>query len=225
MNEGRSRILPVLSGLFVAVLVLSNILAVKMVRLGPFLFDGGTLLFPLSYVFGDILTEVYGYRASRKVIWTGLGSLVLMSLSIWLIGVLPADGSWGMQGAYDSILSPMPRIALASVLGYFAGEWSNSALLSRMKVLTKGRWLWTRTIGSTLVGQASDTLIFVLVAFGGVYSASDIVAMVLSNYLFKCAIEIVFTPVTYRAVGFVKRSEGTDVYDEGVRYNPLPVKD
>ena len=99
MNEGRSRILPVLSGLFVAVLVLSNILAVKMVRLGPFLFDGGTLLFPLSYVFGDILTEVYGYRSSRKVIWTGLGSLVLMSLSIWLIGVLPADGSWGMQGA------------------------------------------------------------------------------------------------------------------------------
>jgi len=222
MNNDRARLLPVLSGLFVAVLVLSNILAVKMVRLGPFLFDGGTLLFPLSYVFGDILTEVYGYRASRKVIWTGLGSLILMSLSIWLIGILPSDSGWGLQEAYNSILLPLPRIALASALGYFAGEWSNSALLSRMKVLTKGRWLWTRTIGSTLVGQASDTLIFVLVAFALTYSSADILAMILSNYLFKCAIEIVFTPLTYKVVGFVKRREGVDVYDEGVRYNPLP---
>jgi hypothetical protein len=218
------RLLPVLSGLFVGVLIVSNILAVKMVRLGPFVFDGGTLLFPLSYIFGDILTEVYGYRASRKVIWTGLASLVLMSLNIWIIGILPADRSWNLQDAYNSILAPMPRIALASVLGYFAGEWSNSALLSRMKVLTKGRWLWTRTLGSTLVGEMADTLIFVLVAFAGTYASGDIIAMILSNYLFKCTIEALFTPLTYKIVAFFKRREGVDVFDEGVRYNPLPVK-
>jgi hypothetical protein len=223
MNRENTRLLPVLSGLFVGVLVLSNILAVKMVRLGPFVFDGGTLLFPLSYIFGDILTEVYGYRASRKVIWTGLASLVVMSLNIWIIGILPADRSWNLQDAYNSILSPMPRIALASVLGYFAGEWSNSALLSRMKVLTKGRWLWTRTLGSTFVGEMADTLIFVLVAFAGTYSNGDIIAMILSNYLFKCSIEAAFTPVTYKIVAFFKRREGVDVFDEGVSYNPLPL--
>jgi uncharacterized integral membrane protein (TIGR00697 family) len=222
MTTDRARLLPVLSGLFVGVLVLSNVLAAKMVRLGPFVFDGGTLLFPLSYIFGDVLTEVYGYKASRKVIWTGLAMLAAMSLNIWLIGILPAEPSWELQAAYDSLLAQVPRIALASVLGYFAGEWSNSVVLSRMKVLTKGRWLWARTIGSTLVGELADTLIFVLVAFAGAYGTPVLIAMILSNYLFKCSIEAAFTPVTYKVVGFVKRSEGADVYDEGVSYNPLP---
>jgi queuosine precursor transporter len=225
MSEGKTKLLPVIAGLFVGVLILSNVLAAKMVRLGPFVFDGGTLLFPLSYIFGDVLTEVYGYRASRKVIWTGLAMLVIMSLNVWLIGALPADPSWELQGAYDSILSQVPRIALASILGYFVGEWSNSVVLSRMKVLTKGRWLWTRTIGSTLVGEAADTVIFVLVAFAGAYPAPVLVAMLLSNYLFKCSIEAAFTPLTYKVVGLVKRSEGADAYDEGVGYNPLPLKD
>jgi queuosine precursor transporter len=224
MTNERARLLPVLSGLFVGVLVLSNVLAAKMVRLGPFVFDGGTLLFPLSYIFGDVLTEVYGYKASRKVIWTGLAMLAAMSLNIWLIGVLPAEPSWELQAAYDSLLAQVPRIALASVLGYFAGEWSNSVVLSRMKVLTKGRWLWARTIGSTLVGELADTLIFVLVAFAGAYETPVLIAMFLSNYLFKCSIEAAFTPVTYKVVGFVKRSEGSDAYDEGVSYNPLPLK-
>jgi queuosine precursor transporter len=222
MTSDRARLLPVLSGLFVGVLVLSNVLASKMVALGPFVFDGGTLLFPLSYIFGDVLTEVYGYKASRKVIWTGLAMLAAMSLNIWLIGLLPAEPSWTLQGAYDSLLAQVPRIALASVLGYFAGEWSNSVVLSRMKVLTKGRWLWARTIGSTLVGELADTLIFVLVAFAGAYGTPVLIAMFLSNYLFKCSIEAAFTPITYKVVGFVKRSEGSDVYDEGVSYNPLP---
>jgi len=222
MNRDQARLLPVLSGLFVGVLVLSNILAVKMVRLGPFVFDGGTLLFPLSYIFGDILTEVYGYKASRKVIWTGLAALAIMSLNVWLIGILPADPDWGLQDAYASILTQVPRIALASALGYFAGEYVNSVLLSRMKVLTKGKMLWTRTIGSTLAGELADTLIFVLVAFAGAYKADDIVAMILSNYLFKCSIEIAFTPLTYKVVGFVKKSEGIDAFDYGERYNPLP---
>jgi queuosine precursor transporter len=222
MSEGKVKLLPVITGLFVGVLILSNILAAKMVRLGPFVFDGGTLLFPLSYIFGDVLTEVYGYKASRKVIWTGLSMLVVMSLNIWLIGALPADPSWTLQKSYDDILAMVPRIALASVLGYFAGEYSNSVVLSRMKVLTKGRWLWTRTIGSTLVGELADTLIFVLVAFAGSYPTAVLAAMIGSNYLFKCGIEAAFTPLTYRVVAFVKRSEAVDAYDYGERYNPLP---
>jgi queuosine precursor transporter len=224
MSEGRTRLLPVITGLFVGVLILSNILAAKMVRLGPFVFDGGTLLFPLSYIFGDLLTEVYGYRESRKVIWTGLAALLLMSINIWIIGALPSDPSWALQKAYDDILSTVPRIALASVIGYFAGEYSNSVVLSKMKVLTKGKWLWTRTIGSTLVGELADTLIFVTVAFAGAYPAPVLVAMILSNYLFKCSIEAAFTPLTYKVVGFVKRRESADAYDYGERYNPLPVK-
>ena len=217
-----AKLLPAITGLFVGVLVLSNVLAAKMVQIGPFVFDGGTLLFPLSYIFGDVLTEVYGYKASRKVIWTGLAMLVIMSLNIWLIGILPSEPSWGLQGAYDSLLAVVPRIALASVLGYFAGEYSNSVLLSRLKVLTEGRHLWLRTIGSTLVGQLFDTLIFVGIAFAGLYEAPVILAMILSNYLFKCGIEAAFTPITYRVVAFVKRRDGLDAFDRGERYNPLP---
>jgi queuosine precursor transporter len=224
MSEGRTRLLPVISGLFVGVLILSNVLAAKMLRIGPFVFDGGTLLFPLSYIFGDVLTEVYGYRESRKVIWTGLAALVLMSLNIWIIGALPAEPSWALQKSYEDILAQVPRIALASVVGYFAGEYSNSVVLSRMKVLTKGKWLWTRTIGSTLVGELADTLLFVTIAFAGSYPSSVLVVMIGSNYLFKCSIEAVFTPVTYKVVGFVKKSESVDAYDYGERYNPLPMK-
>jgi uncharacterized integral membrane protein (TIGR00697 family) len=220
--DSERRFLPIISGLFVGILILSNILAAKMVRLGPFVFDGGTLLFPLSYIFGDVLTEVYGYKASRKVIWTGLAMLAVMSFNLWLIGALPADPSWTLQGAYDGILGVVPRIAAASVLGYFAGEWSNSVVLSRMKVVMKGRMLWARTIGSTLVGELVDTLIFVLVAFGGAYPSGTLAAMIASNYLFKCGIEVAFTPLTYVVVGFVKRREGEDAFDAGVSYNPLP---
>jgi queuosine precursor transporter len=224
MSEGKAKLLPVISGLFVGVLILSNVLAAKMLRIGPFVFDGGTLLFPLSYIFGDLLTEVYGYKQSRKVIWTGLAALVVMSLNIWLIGALPSEPSWKFQQSYDDILAQVPRIALASVVGYFAGEWSNSVVLSRMKIWTKGRWLWTRTIGSTLVGEMADTLLFVTIAFAGSYPASVLIVMVGSNYLFKCGVEAVFTPVTYKVVGFVKKSEGEDAYDYGERYNPLPMK-
>lgn len=221
-RQPKAELLPVLTGLFVGILVLSNILAAKMVKLGPFVFDGGTLLFPLSYIFGDVLTEVYGYKASRKVIWTGLAMLVLMSLNVSIVGALPAEPSWELQGAYDSILSVVPRIALASILGYFAGEYSNSVVLSRLKVLMKGRRLWVRTIGSTLVGEALDTVVFVAVAFAGLYPAGVLAVMMLSNYLFKCSIEILFTPLTYRAVAYVKRREDLDRFDYGERYNPLP---
>lgn len=217
-----TRFLPVITGLFVGILILSNILAAKMVRVGPFVFDGGTLLFPLSYIFGDMLTEVYGYRESRKVIWTGLATLVLMSLSIWLIGLLPADPSWKLQAEYAGILMQLPRIALGSIVAYFLGEWSNSVVLSKMKVKMGGKKLWMRTIGSTIVGEALDSLVFVTIAFLGLYPIGVLAVMILSNYVFKAAIEVVFTPLTYAIVSFLKIREHSDVYDIGVSYTPLP---
>lgn len=220
-----TRFLPVITGLFVGILILSNILAAKMVSIGPFVFDGGTLLFPLSYIFGDVLTEVYGYRESRKVIWTGMAMLLIMSLNIWIIGMLPADPTWTLQNDFNNILMQMPRIACGSIVAYFLGEWSNSVVLSKMKVAMNGKMLWTRTIGSTLVGEFLDSVVFVAIAFAGLYPAGVLVVMALSNYLFKTVIEIVFTPLTYGVVGFLKRRERSDVYDVGVRYNPLPVRD
>ncbi len=218
-----SRFLPVITGLFVGILILSNVLASKMVRIGPAVFDGGTLLFPLSYIFGDVLTEVYGYKASRKVIWTGFAMLILMAANIWFIGMLPADPSWPFQADFNNILLQMPRIVLASIVAYFAGEWSNSVVLSRLKIITNGKMLWARTIGSTLVGEFLDSVLFVAIAFTGLYPPEVLVIMAISNYLFKTAIEVAFTPVTYAVVGFVKKREELDVYDHGVRYNPLPV--
>ncbi|OQB01864.1 MAG: Inner membrane protein YhhQ [Spirochaetes bacterium ADurb.Bin215] len=216
------RFLPVLTGLFVGILLLSNILASKMVRIGPFVFDGGTLLFPLSYLFGDLLTEVYGYKATRKVIWTGFVMLLIMSVNIWFIGILPAEETWTFQTDYSNILMQMPRIVLASIVAYFAGEYVNSVVLSRMKVLTRGRHLWARTIGSTLVGQFLDTALFVGIAFGGLYPAEILAIMALSNYLFKTGIEAICTPVTYQAVRFMKNREKCDVFDHDEHYNPLP---
>lgn len=218
----KKNFLPALAGLFIGVLVLSNILAVKMVQLGPFVFDGGTLLFPFSYIFGDVLTEVYGYRDTRKVIWTGFIVLVFMVFNIWLIGILPAESSWHFQNDFNNILLQMPRISAGSICGYFIGAYSNSAVLSKMKVITGGKYLWMRTIGSTLVGELLDSVIFVAIAFSGLYASSVLVVMAFSNYLFKTLIEVICTPFTYVVVGFFKKSEQIDTYDFGVRYNPLP---
>ncbi len=218
----KKNFLPVLSGLFIGVLVLSNILAVKMIQIGPFVFDGGTLLFPFSYIFGDVLTEVYGYRDTRKIIWTGFIVLIFMACNIWIISVLPAEGSWNLQNDFNNILLQMPRISVGSVCGYLVGAYSNSAILSKMKLLTKGRYLWMRTIGSTVVGELVDSAIFVAIAFSGLYDSSVLIVMVFSNYLFKTMIEVVCTPFTYAVVGFFKRYEHIDTFDYDVRYNPLP---
>ena len=223
-NLNKKNLLPVISGLFVGVLVISNILASKMIQIGPFVFDGGTLVFPLSYIFGDVLTEVYGYKESRKVIWTGLAMLVIMVINIYLIGLLPSETSWVFQSDFNNILMMMPRIVLASMVAYFAGEYSNSVILSKLKVLTKGNHLWLRTIGSTLVGQLLDSALFVFIAFTGHYPLSILITMTISNYLFKTAIEVAFTPLTYIVVGFVKKHEKLDTYDLEVSYNPLPLK-
>jgi uncharacterized integral membrane protein (TIGR00697 family) len=225
---------------FVAVLIISNVASsAKIVDLGvslfgilgipplPLAFDGGTLLFPLSYVFADILTEVYGFRAGRRVIWTGFAALALTSAVFFLLRALPGNAEWeGYAGsaAYDAILGGISTggIALASLSGYWVGEFSNSVVLSRMKVLMEGRRLWMRTIGSTLVGEFLDSLVFVLVASAaGVFGWELFVSLVLTNYLLKCGIEVLMTPVTYGIVYVLKRAEGVDTYDRGIRYSPF----
>ena len=210
-----------ISVFFVSVLLISNVASTKIVDLKWFTFDGGTLLFPLSYIFGDILTEVYGYKKSRGVIWLGFFMALMMSVVFIVVGKLPADASWGNQAAYDAILGLTPRIVLASLVAYFFGEFSNSFILAKMKILTNGKWLWTRTIGSTLVGEFVDSTLFILIAFAGILPNSLLVTLIISNYIFKTGIEILFTPVTYRVVKFLKTKEGEDYYDRDTNFNPF----
>ncbi|MCX6600966.1 MAG: queuosine precursor transporter [bacterium] len=210
-----------IAGLFVAVLLISNITATKLVELFGFPFDGGTLLFPLSYIFGDILTEVYGYTRSRRIIWLGFFCNALAVITFTVVAALPPARVWPHQDAFAAILGAVPRIVLASFIAYLAGEFSNSFVLAKMKIFTRGRFLWARTIGSTLVGEGVDTLIFCTIAFGGTIPARDLMLMIVFNYVFKCGTEAVFTPVTYAVVGFLKRNEKVDVYDVGTRFNPF----
>ncbi len=211
-------------GLFIAVLLISNIASTKIVQFGPFEFDGGTLLFPLAYIFGDILTEVYGFRRSRRVIWLGFFSALLMSVVLMFVGWLPAAAGWENQEAYQKILGLTPRIVIASLIAYFAGEFSNSVILAKMKVWTKGKWLWTRTIGSTIVGEGLDTLLFVLIAFWGILPTGLLITVIISNYIFKTGLEVVLTPVTYKVVGFLKKREQEDYYDDRTKFNPFSLK-
>ncbi len=213
--------LDTITALFVTVLLLSNVTSTKIVDLGPFTFDGGTILFPLSYIFGDILTEVYGYSCSRKVIWLGFVSALLMSVTFFIVGVLPPAADWPHQNAYNQILGLTPRIVAASLVAYFVGEFCNSFILAKLKILTHGRWLWARTIGSTLIGQIVDTVLFILIAFTGVVPNGLLLTLIVSNYLFKCGVEILFTPVTYWMTGWLKQQEREDHYDIDTDFNPF----
>ena len=215
------RYFDIIAGLFVAVLLISNIASTKIVQLWKFTFDGGTILFPLSYIFGDILTEVYGYRKSRRVIWIGFFSALLMSLTLGLIGLIKPAAGWEFQDAYMKILGQTPRIVAASLVAYFAGEFSNSFVLAKMKILTRGRWLFTRTIGSTIIGEGIDTVLFVTIAFAGLYTSHLLFLIIISNYIFKVLLEIVLTPATYKIVGFLKRREKVDWFDYKTNFNPF----
>lgn len=217
------RYFDLIGGLFVAVLLISNISATKLVGFYSFPFDGGTLLFPLSYIFGDILTEVYGYGRARRIIWLGFFANALAALTFFVVSSLPAAEVWEHQAAFETILGVVPRIVLASFIAYLCGEFTNSFVLAKMKIATKGRWLWTRTIGSTLVGEGVDTVIFVTLAFAGTIPTAALWKMIAFNYVFKCLMEIVLTPVTYAVVGFLKRREGVDVYDYRTSFNPIPI--
>lgn len=224
--------------LFVTVLIVSNVASsAKIIAWGvslpvvnlPLAFDAGTLLFPISYIFGDVLTEVYGYARSRRVIWMGFAMAALTSLTLWVVARLPGAPEWEAvagQAAYDAILGGVSSgaIVIASLIAYFAGEFSNSYVLARMKVWTRGRFLWTRTIGSTLVGEGVDSTLFVLVASAlGVFPWSAAVSIIVANYIFKVAVEVLFTPLTYRVVNALKRAEREDYYDVNTDFNPFRV--
>ena len=211
----------IILGLFVAVLLISNIASTKIIQVWKFTFDGGTILFPLSYIFGDILTEVYGYRKARKAIWVGFFSAFLMSVILWVVGILKPAQGWDLQNAYLAILGQAPRIVGASLIAYFAGEFINSFILAKLKIATKGRWLWTRIIGSTIAGEMIDTLLFCFIAFYGLYPNSLLLSIIISNYIFKVGLEVILTPATYKIVGFLKRRENEDYYDYKTNFNPF----
>ncbi|CCF83498.1 queuosine precursor transporter [Nitrolancea hollandica] len=207
--------------LFVAVLMISQTVASKIVSFGPFDFTAAIVIFPLGYMFGNILTEVYGYSRTRRVIWLGFVCAGLMSASYWIVGLLPPASGWAHQDAYMSILGVLPRVTFAGFLAYWAGEFLNSFVLAKMKVMTRGRFLWSRTIGSTIAGQGVDTLIFMLVAFYGVLPTPLLLSVAINSYWVKVLFEVVATPFTYSVVGFLKRSEGVDVYDHDTDFNPF----
>jgi queuosine precursor transporter len=213
--------LDTITALFVTVLLISNVASTKILDFGWFTFDGGTLLFPLSYIFGDILTEVYGYDRSRKVIWIGFAAALLMAVTFMVVGALPAAPDWPNQVAYEKILGLTPRLVIASLIAYFAGEFSNSFVLAKLKVLMQGRQLWVRTISSTLVGQVLDTALFIVIAFAGIVPQSLLLTLIVSNYIFKCGVEILFTPVTYWLTGWLKQQEQEDYYDTHTNFNPF----
>jgi queuosine precursor transporter len=216
--------LDVFTVFFVAFLLISNVVASKILMLGPLAIDGGGLLFPLTYIFGDVLTEVYGYKRTRKAIWLGFSANLLMAAMFMLVGIMPPAADWPNQDAYMAILGQSSRIVIASVTAYFCGEFINSFVLAKMKILTKGKFLWSRTIGSTIFGEAVDTTVFMLIAFWGVLPTDLFILVGVSGYLLKVAIEVLFTPFTYLIVNFLKKKENEDYYDYKTDFNPFAVK-
>ena len=227
--------LDIVAAFFVTVLVVSNIASsAKIVSMGfsvfgiDLAFDGGTLLFPLAYILGDVLTEVYGFKVSRRIIWTGFGALIITMLTFMLLKILPADAAWELNTgntAYNSVLGGLTSggIVLASFAAYLTGEFSNAVILSKVKVLMKGKHLWIRAIGSSLIGELLDSLIFVLIAtVTKIFPPELFWSLVLTNYLLKIIIEILLLPITYRVIHFLKRREGIDVFDRGIKYSPWP---
>jgi len=213
-----------LGGLFVAILLISNIAAQKLIAVGPFVFTGGVILFPISYIFGDVLTEVYGYKRSRQIIWAGFIGNAILAVFVWiLIELKPAPG-WQLQEPFEKILGLVPRIVLASIIAYWAGEFSNSFTLAKIKIWMSGKRLWIRTIGSTVVGEFVDTMLFVVIAFYGIFPGSLLVKTIFSGYIFKVLYEILATPLTYLLVNKLKRVEELDVYDKGTNFNPFILK-
>ncbi len=211
--------LVIIAAVYVTCLITANIISVKVIGFGSVVMPAAIIVFPLSYIFGDILTEVYGYRWARRIIWLGFTCNLIFVIFAFLGQLLPAASFWTGQEAYESILGYAPRLLLASVCGYLVGEFVNSFIMARMKVATHGRWLWMRTIGSTVVGEGLDTALFIVIAYIG--TTSFLPLMILYHWLIKTGIEILATPLTYKTVNYLKRKEGTDVYDRDTNFNPF----
>ncbi|MEM2125661.1 MAG: queuosine precursor transporter [Candidatus Methanosuratincola sp.] len=209
------------TALFVTCLLTANIIAVKLVNIFGLVLPAAVIIFPISYIVGDVLTEVYGYSRARGVIWLGFFCNLIAVIAIGVGQALPAASFWDGQEAYQRILGYTPRLLLASFLAYLVGEFANAFVLSKMKIATKGRWLWMRTIGSTLVGQGLDSLVFITWAFVGTIPLQALASAVVTQWLAKSVYEAAATPLTYAVVNFLKRQEGIDVYDHETRFNPL----
>ncbi len=215
---------------FVTILLLSNVIGAGKVAkvdlpvIGNWPFGAGILFFPLGYLLGDILTEVYGYARARRCVWAGFAAMLFMALMSFVVVSLPPAPDWHGQAAYEQVFGQVPRIVLASVAAFWVGEFANSYVLARMKVWTQGKHLWTRTVGSTVVGQAVDSLFFYPLAFLGVWPMSQVVAVAVTNWALKVGWEVMLTPLTYAVVGFLKRSEGVDVFDKGTNFTPFSTR-
>ncbi len=209
----------IIAAIFVTCLITANIIAVKIISFGEVFLPAAIIVFPLSYIFGDILTEVYGYRWARRIIWLGFACNLIFVIFAWLGGLLPAAPFWGGQASYKAILGYTPRLLLASFSGYLLGSFANSLIMARMKLATRGRWLWTRTITSTIVGEGMDTAIFIIIAF--IVTPSFTPMLIVYHWSFKVLIEVLATPFTYMAVGYLKRKEGVDTFDQKTSFNPF----
>ncbi len=216
-----SRWLVMITAIFVTCLITANITAVKLISIGGLILPAAVIIFPVSYIVGDVLTEVYGYKVARQVIWLGFLCNLLAVSAIWISGLLPSAPFWDGQAAYEKILGFAPRILFASVIAYLMGEFSNSFVLAKMKIATKGRWLWARTIGSTLIGEGLDSFVFISIAFWGIIPVPGMISAILTQWVVKSAYEALATPLTYMAVGFLKEKEGIDVYDHDTGFNPF----
>jgi uncharacterized integral membrane protein (TIGR00697 family) len=227
LGKARFRSFDLVMAAFVTILLLSNVLGAGKVAvlaipgLGEWPFGAGILFFPVSYVLGDILTEVYGYAHARRCIWAGFGALLFMAFMAYVVVALPPAADWQGQAAYEQVFGQVPRIVLASIAAFWAGEFANSYVLARMKVWTKGRHLWSRTIGSTVIGQSIDSLIFYPLAFYGVWETETLLQVLVIQFALKVAWEVLLTPVTYALVGWLKRREGVDVYDTATNFTPF----
>ena len=207
---------------FVAILLLSNLIgASKLASVGGYTFGAGIMFFPISYVLGDVLTEVYGYAHARRCVWAGFAALVFMAFMSWVVVGLPPAAGWTGQAAYESVFGNTWRIVAASVIAFWAGEFVNSFVLAKMKILTGGRKLWSRTIGSTVFGQAVDSALFYPIAFLGIWSNTQVIEVLVTNWLLKVLWEVLLTPVTYAVVGWLKAREGAEVFDTGTNFSPF----
>lgn len=212
---------PAVVAVFVTCLITANIIAVKPVQIAGLVFPAAVVIFPLAYIFGDILTEVYGYARARQTIWIGFACNLIAVVAIVLGGLLPAAGFWPDQTAYGAILGFTPRLLMASFAAYLVGEFLNSLVLAKLKVATNGRYLWLRTISSTLVGELADSAVFITVAFSGVWPGDQLLIGIITQWAIKVFYEIAATPLTYVVVGYLKRAEGVDVYDRGTDFTPF----
>lgn len=212
-----------ITAVFVTCLLIANIIAVKLVNIFGLILPAAVIIFPVSYIFGDVLTEVYGYSAARRVIWLGFFCNFLAVVAIWVGGLLPPASFWDGQVAYQTILGFTPRLLIASFIAYLIGEFANSFVLAKLKIATKGRLLWLRTISSTLIGQGLDSLVFISVAFWGTIPAAGLANAIITQWLFKTSYEVLATPFTYLIVNWLKKAESYDVYDKDTNFNPIVI--